>query len=326
MLQACALSMEPVAIASSFRTCSTLREGFCWIFLLSRYSFEDNPRTLRLKISSGTFKLTVYFAKAFPRPLWISCASGTAEMEVTVKSRARAAVPFSLEPKRSCANCVWLLSSLRTAALLKRIPFYNTAKQWRTLQKLALTSVDPSNTKFSFPSSLASLRQQQKALALTSPRRAKARVGVNSCKASKACSEQHALLQGCSKASLAYLCSSCAHQGKPKHAKTCHIMPKHATTCQCYKTCRKPNKRYLHSGFTVALVGETLHQNTRTPQEESSRISYLHTPAWTRRFWSSPKLQRFLQDPSRCRQQHPTHLSGIKPGVFHLDSPVFVVV
>ena len=157
----------------------------------------------------------------------------------TVKSRARAAVPFSLEPKRSCANCVWLLSSLRTAALLKRIPFYNTAKQWRTLQKLALTSVDPSNTKFSFPSSLASLRQQQKALALTSPRRAKARVGGNSCKAFKACSEQHALLQGCSKASLAYLCSSCAHQGKPKHAKTCHIMPKHATTCQCYKTCRK---------------------------------------------------------------------------------------
>ena len=72
-----------------------------------------------------------------------------------VKSRARAAVPFSLEPKRSCANCVWLLSRLRTAALLKRIPFYNTAKQWRTLQKLALTSVDPSNTKFSFPSSLA---------------------------------------------------------------------------------------------------------------------------------------------------------------------------
>ena len=118
-----------------------------------------------------------------------------------VKSRARAAVPFSLEPKRSCANCVWLLSRLRTAALLKRIPFYNTAKQWRTLQKLALTSVDPSNTKFSFPSSLASLRQQQKALALTSPRRAKARVGVNSCKAFKACSEQHALLQGCSKAS-----------------------------------------------------------------------------------------------------------------------------
>ena len=72
-----------------------------------------------------------------------------------VKSRARAAVPFSLEPKRSCANCVWLLSRLRTAALLKRIPFYNTVKQWRTLQKLALTSVDPSNTKFSFPSSLA---------------------------------------------------------------------------------------------------------------------------------------------------------------------------
>ena len=167
-------------------------------------------------------------------------------MPKTVKSRARAAVPFSLEPKRSCANCVWLLSSLRTAALLKRIPFYNTAKQWRTLQKLALTSVDPSNTKFSFPSSLASLRQQQKALALTSPRRAKARVGVNSCKASKACSEQHALLQGCSKASLAYLCSSCAHQGKPKHAKnmlhhatSCQNMPKHATTCQCYKTCRK---------------------------------------------------------------------------------------
>ena len=157
---------------------------------------------------------------------------------ISVKSRARAAVPFSLEPKRSCANCVWLLSRLRTAALLKRIPFYNTVKQWRTLQKLALTSVDPSNTKFSFPSSLASLRQQQKALALTSPRRAKARVGGNSCKAFKSCSEQHALLQGCSKASLAYLCSSCAHQGKPKHAKTCH-MPKHATTCQCYKTCRK---------------------------------------------------------------------------------------
>ena len=73
----------------------------------------------------------------------------------SVKSRARAAVSFSLEPKRSCANCVWLLSRLRTAALLKRIPFYNTVKQWRTLQKLALTSVDPSNTKFSFPSSLA---------------------------------------------------------------------------------------------------------------------------------------------------------------------------
>ena len=147
---------------------------------------------------------------------------------LSVKSRARAAVTFSLEPKRSCANCVWLLNRLRTS-LLERIPFYHTAKQWRTLQKLALTSVDPSNAKFSFPSSVASLRQQQKALALTSPRRAKARVGVNSCKASKACSEQHALLQGCSKASLAYLCSSCAHQGKPKHA----------TTCQCYKTCRK---------------------------------------------------------------------------------------
>ena len=143
---------------------------------------------------------------------------------------------MGLEPNRSCANCVWLLSRLRTAALLKRVPFYNTVKQWRTLQKLALTSVDPSNTKFSFPSSLASLRQQQKALALTSPRRAKARVGGNSCKAFKACSEQHALLQGCSKASLAYLCSSCAHQGKPRHAKTCL---KHATTCQCYKTCRK---------------------------------------------------------------------------------------
>ena len=248
-----------------------------------------------------------------------------------VKSRARAAVPFSLEPKRSCANCVWLLSRLRTAALLKRIPFYNTAKQWRTLQKLALTSVDPSNTKFCFPSSLASLRQQQKALALTSPRRAKARVGGNSCKAFKACSEQHALLQGCSTASLAYLCSSCAHQGKPKHAKTCHIMPKHAKTCHNMPMLQNMQKNLtsvqnLHSGFTVALVGETLHQNTRTPQKESSRISYLHTPAWTRRFWSSPKLQRFLQDPSRCRQQHPTHLSGIKPGVFHLDSPVFVVV
>ena len=127
--------------------------------------------------------------------VWKTCKG----KDVSVKSRARAAVPFSLEPKRSCANCVWLLSRLRTAALLKRIPFYNTAKQWRTLQKLALTSVDPSNTKFSFPSSLASLKQQQKALALTSPRRAKARVGGNSCKAFKACSEQHALLQGCSK-------------------------------------------------------------------------------------------------------------------------------
>ena len=162
-----------------------------------------------------------------------------------MKSRARAAFSFSLEPKRSCANCVWLLSRLRTAALLKRIPFYNTVKQWRTLQKLALTSVDPSNTKFSFPSSLASLRQQQKALALTSPRRAKARVGGNSCKAFKACSEQHALLQGC-KDALKHLWRTCAHhvhikanQSMPKHATSCQNMPKHATTCQCYKTCRK---------------------------------------------------------------------------------------
>ena len=43
------------------------------------------------------------------------------------------------------------------------IPFYNTAKQWRTLQKLALTGVDPSKTEFSFLSSLASQRQSQKA-------------------------------------------------------------------------------------------------------------------------------------------------------------------
>ena len=73
-----------------------------------------------------------------------------------VKSRARRGVTFSLEPKQSC---VWLLSRLRTAHF-KRIPFYNTAKQWRTL---ALTSVDPSNTEFSLHSSLASLRQLQKA-------------------------------------------------------------------------------------------------------------------------------------------------------------------
>ena len=86
------------------------------------------------------------------RPLQSACV-------VCVTSRARAAVSFSLEPKRSC---VWLLSRLRTAHF-KRIPFYNTAKQWRTLQKLALTSVDPSNTEFSFQSSLASLRQLQKA-------------------------------------------------------------------------------------------------------------------------------------------------------------------
>ena len=98
---------------------------------------------------------------------------------------------------------------------------------------------------------------------MTSPRRAKARVGGNSCKAFKACSEQHALLQGCSKASLAYLCSSCAHQGKPKHAKTCHIMPKHAKTCHNMPMLQNMQKNLtsvqnLHSGFTVALVGETL--------------------------------------------------------------------
>ena len=67
----------------------------------------------------------------------------------------------------------------------KRIPFYNTAKQWKTLQKLALTSVDPSNTKFSFPS-LASFT---------------------------AFLEQHTLFQGCSKASLAHLCLLRVHQG-----------------------------------------------------------------------------------------------------------------
>ena len=276
------------------------------------YVIQSSPGEVRSEAFSCS--LDKFRCPLNPHPL--SSESET----LPVKSRARAAVPFSLEPKRSCANCVWLLSRLRTAALLQRIPFYNTAKQWRTLQKLALTSVDPSNTKFSFPSSLASLRQQQKALALTSPRRAKARVGGNSCKAFKACSEQHALLQGCSKASLAYLCSSCAHQGKPKHAKTCHIMPK------------LQNMQKNLTSVTCTVVSQSLwlekpwHQNTRTPQEESSRVSYLHTPAWTRRFWSSPKLQRFLQDPSRCRQQHPTHLSGIKPGVFHFDSPVFVVV
>ena len=65
-----------------------------------------------------------------------------------------------------------------------------------------------------------------------------------------------------------------ACQNMPHHAKTCQNMPQHANAT---KHAEKPNKRYLHSGFTVALVGETLHQNTRTPQEESSRISNLHT-------------------------------------------------
>ena len=216
-----------------------------------------------------------------------------------MKSRARAAVPFSLEPKRSCANCVWLLSRLRTAALLKRIPFYNTAKQWRTLQKLARTSVDPSNTKFSFPSSLASLRQQQKALALTSPRRAKARVGGNSCKAFKACSEQHALLQGCSKASLAYLCSSCAHQGKPKHAKTCHIMPKHAKTCHNMPMLQNMQKNLTSVTCTVVSQSlwlerpctKTLGHHKRSPQG-----SHTYTPPHGREgFGPHPSCRDFFK-------------------------------
>ena len=63
-LSAGSILMDPVAMASSFRTCSTLSGGLWRVFLLSRYSFEDRPRTLGLKTSSPTCKLTVYLAKA----------------------------------------------------------------------------------------------------------------------------------------------------------------------------------------------------------------------------------------------------------------------
>ena len=125
---------------------------------------------------------------------------------------------------------------------MERIPFYNTAKQWRTLQKLALTSVDPSNTKFSFPSSLASLRQLQKALAFTYPTRAKARVG-----------EQAVMLKSCT-----LIAQTCQHANMQKHATNMPNMPKvHAMPMllQAFKLC------------------STLDQNTRTSKDESSRIS-----------------------------------------------------
>ena len=50
-------------------------------------------------------------------------------------------------------SSVWSLHCKAVANYNSQVPFYNTVKQWRTLQKHALTSVDLPNTEFSLSSS-----------------------------------------------------------------------------------------------------------------------------------------------------------------------------
>ena len=57
---------------------------------------------------------------------------------------------FHLSQNRSS---IWSLHCKAVANYNSQIPFYNTVKQWRTLQKHALTSVDLPNTEFSLSSS-----------------------------------------------------------------------------------------------------------------------------------------------------------------------------
>ena len=183
---------------------------------------------------------------------------------------------FHLSQSRSS---VWSLHCKAVANYNSQIPFYNTVKQWRTLQKHALTSVDLPNTEFSLSSSFITEALLNSLSTIFQAHHHSVRQRTEGGKHGVS-SRQTVLLkdkvlpsQGTKQTSY-HMQSLLMHK---QQGKTCFTQ-----TPNFSGTSALSQKLFLQS-FLAKTLGHT--------KTWSSETSDFHTPAWTRQF-CPPRAKR----------------------------------